>query len=203
MPAQLVEAAAEAARLHDLGKAHPAFQDFLSSAVLTSDPTAPGGGPWAKSAGRGRPRHKRPFFRHELASGLALLANPSFLRESLDPDLVIYLIAAHHGRVRLAIRSQPGEKAEDDSSSARLALGIHDGDQLPAVEVPRGQFPMVTLSLAAMELGDAPDGSPSWTSRMIALRDRPDIGPFRLGFLEALVRLADWRASSGEHPDRP
>ncbi len=30
---------------------------------------------------------------------------------------------------------------------------------------------------------------------MLALRDGPDLGPFRLAYLEALVRIADWRAS--------
>ena len=35
----------------------------------------------------------------------------------------------------------------------------------------------------------------SWTARVTALRDRPDLGPFRLAYLEALVRIADWRAS--------
>jgi hypothetical protein len=31
---------------------------------------------------------------------------------------------------------------------------------------------------------------------MLALRDRADLGPFRLGFLEALIKCADERASS-------
>lgn len=30
----------------------------------------------------------------------------------------------------------------------------------------------------------------------LALRDRADLGPFRLAFCEALVRAADWQASA-------
>ena len=35
-----------------------------------------------------------------------------------------------------------------------------------------------------------------WSERALRLLGRPDLGPFRLGFLEALARLADWRASA-------
>jgi CRISPR-associated endonuclease/helicase Cas3 len=34
------------------------------------------------------------------------------------------------------------------------------------------------------------------TGRAIRLRDRPDLGVFRLAFLEAVVRAADWVASA-------
>jgi len=48
-----------------------------------------------------------------------------------------------------------------------------------------------------MELGlcEAPPfaGLPSWTERVLALRD--SVGPFRLAFLETLLRAADERAS--------
>ncbi|HUY09235.1 MAG TPA: CRISPR-associated endonuclease Cas3'' [Candidatus Dormibacteraeota bacterium] len=203
LPPHLVEAAALAARLHDLGKVHPSFQAFLVRTVRSPDEAPPPGGPWAKSAGSGRAVHERRFFRHELASALALLANPQTLQGIPDSDLVVYLVAAHHGRVRLAIRSQPGEMRPDGDPDRRVALGIWDGEPLPATDIPGGSFPSVSLSLAPMELGDDPDGAQSWTSRMMALRDRPDIGPFRLGFLEALVRLADWRVSSDDHAGHP
>jgi CRISPR-associated endonuclease/helicase Cas3 len=36
----------------------------------------------------------------------------------------------------------------------------------------------------------------SWAGRALALLERDDIGPFRLSYLEAIVRLADWRASA-------
>jgi CRISPR-associated endonuclease/helicase Cas3 len=42
-----------------------------------------------------------------------------------------------------------------------------------------------------MELG----AEDSWTAAAARLRDGPELGPFRLAFLEALLRIADWRAS--------
>jgi CRISPR-associated endonuclease/helicase Cas3 len=52
------------------------------------------------------------------------------------------------------------------------------------------------LDLSVMRLGKSATGAPSWSERMLPLRDRADLGPFRLGYLEATVRMADWRASA-------
>lgn len=189
------EAAAVAGRLHDLGKAHAVFQRSLARLASDADREwVCDGRPWAKSGVDGRLRHDRPHFRHELASALAVLGDGrSLLDGTPEPDLVAYLIAAHHGRVRLAIRSLPDELTED----LRVALGVHDGDLLPRTEVPGGESPSCTLDLSPMDLGSV-NGEPSWTARALALRDRADLGPFRLAFLEAVVRLADWRASAME-----
>jgi CRISPR-associated endonuclease/helicase Cas3 len=46
-----------------------------------------------------------------------------------------------------------------------------------------------------MEMGQDTLGRPSWVERMVSLRDGEDLGPFRLAFLEALIRAADVRAS--------
>ena len=109
-----------------------------------------------------------------------------------EPDLVVYLVAAHHGRIRMGIRSLPGDVGPDGTI---CALGIFDGETLPAVAIPGGEVPMSTLDLGVMALG-APAGQTSWSDRALRLRDRSDIGPFRLAYLEAVVRLADWRASA-------
>ena len=63
---------------------------------------------------------------------------------------------------------------------------------MPAV--PGGEAPGVRLSLASMEMGLSAAGA-SWAERMLRLRDDPEIGPFRLGYLEAILRAADMRAS--------
>lgn len=196
-----LEAAAVAGRLHDLGKVHPCFQDMLrrSSGETESElaEASACGPPWAKSRRTVRARNERRYFRHELASALALLdAGAVALDGVAESDLVVYLVAAHHGRVRLGFRSLPDEHPPPEDQDRAVALGVHDGETLPAADVPGGTVPDSTLDLSVMNLGDGANGQPSWSRRMLALRDRSDLGPFRMGFLEALVRLADWRASA-------
>lgn len=181
----------QAAFWHDLGKAHPVFQGALLAGA-----TAPGAGPWAKRPG-GRPTYSRRHFRHELASALALLALPAELHglEGRALDLASYLVAAHHGKVRLAIRSLPGEGRPPDPER-RFARGVWDDDVVDSVPLDGTSVPSVTLDLSVMEVGRGPDGRRSWAERALRLRD--ELGPFRLGFLEALLRVADWKASAEE-----
>lgn len=195
----ILEAAAVAGRLHDIGKAHPSFQEMLRASTADEAERArlESGGPWAKSASRRGPRCRRWHLRHELVSALMLLAEPGVElldRYGVDADLVRYLVAAHHGRVRLSIRSMPGER-NGNNPEGRVALGVWEGDEIAAVQLPAGELAATRLSLATSELGES-DGVGSWTARVTALRDREDLGPFRLAFCEALVRLADWRVSA-------
>ena len=60
------DAIIRAARWHDLGKAHEVFQDTMQRGLGTHE--APKGALLAKTVKRCR--HKRPYFRHELASAL-------------------------------------------------------------------------------------------------------------------------------------
>lgn len=188
----LTASAVAAGRWHDLGKAHDVFQSTLTrTATSGEDPDGPG--PWAKSGGRGKAHHSRRAFRHELASALALLGEAGIvLADDIDRDLAVYLVAAHHGRVRMSIRSFPGE--EPSVAGGRAALGVHDGDLLRGGEYGGVVVPDCTMDLEVMELG-ATKGS--WVEMATALRDRPDLGIFRLAHLEALVRVADWRVSAG------
>jgi CRISPR-associated endonuclease/helicase Cas3 len=266
-----------AARLHDWGKAHPAFQAKLKPEMLADaevqrrlagQPTgkAPSGkspttqqvdearNAWRKD--KLKPRepetedHRRPGFRHELASALAILEalrgcrpdhsmfawpdglNSADFRAGAPPvsnlsehvsdhpliaelaalsddelDLLIYIVAAHHGKVRMSLRSSP----DDDRTSVpdpcpgdkRQARGVRDADLLPACRIPAADLkgtgidtPAVTLSLDLMELGLSPHYGASWRERMQLLLER--LGPFRLGYLEALLRAADCRASAEE-----
>lgn len=191
-----LDAARVAARLHDIGKVHPVFQETMRASAGEVGP--PGDGPWAKSGGGRKPSHSRPHFRHELVTALLLLDGGAHLLDEVDEsarDLAIYLAAAHHGKVRLAVRSLPDEKRPDDPD-ARFALGVWEGDATPAADVPGGHIAAATLRLDTLALGLSPDGRRSWVATALALRDDPQLGPFRLGFLEAVVRLADWRASA-------
>jgi len=176
-----------AAHWHDLGKAHPYFQELLLTGLSEDDPRREDG-PWAKSAHYERQEEvSRPHFRHELASALVMVQHEA-------PDLAAYLVACHHGKVRASIRSLPGEHPPE--KGGRFARGVWEGDVLPAVTLPDGTaVPETTLSLKVMELGTSADG-PSWLERSLRLLD--EHGPFRLAFLEALLRVADWRASAKE-----
>ncbi len=172
----------EIARWHDAGKVHPVFQAMLTNALPASDPRR-SSGPWAKSDGKFRATGPRRGFRHELASALMWMAEDK-------SDLGAYLVAAHHGKVRTSLRARPGERPPVDKPGARLAHGVQDDDELPAVELGAGVLvPAQRLSLATMDLGN----DRSWADRTQLLID--EHGPFRLAYLEALVRVADWRAS--------
>ena len=115
-------------------------------------------------------------------------------------DLLVYLVAAHHGKVRMSIRSS----ADDEScpQDKRQARGVRDGERLPACQIPSAQMqsalvaPKITLTLDPMELGLSQRYGASWRERMQFLLER--LGPFRLAYLEGLLRAADCRASDEE-----
>jgi CRISPR-associated endonuclease/helicase Cas3 len=194
-----------AAQWHDVGKAHQVFQGLMTRRG------APSGAQqvWAKSGSALRTdRFLRKHFRHELASALAWLqAGPP---NTPERDLIAYLIAAHHGKVRLSIRSLPTESAPDlpptpDGTQRLFARGIwhqhkddsEQHDVLPPVMLNGITTPKILIDLSVMQMGEGPLGS-SWLARMLALRDRADLGPFRLAYLETLLRAADMRASAAE-----
>ena len=175
----------KAARWHDIGKAHAVFQQMLP-VPLPGDDLGGCQPPWAKSAHKGG-IYPRRHFRHELASALALLQHK-------ESDLAAYLAAAHHGKVRLSIRSLPGEKIPNEGR--RFARGVWEGDELPAVDLgDKIQSQALVLTLAYMEMGESSYGA-SWLERTLKLRDQ--YGPFQLAWMETLVRVADWRASKKE-----
>ncbi len=182
-----------AARWHDLGKAHQVFQDTMRRG-LDGHPI-PEDTLLAKTVSRNL-RHGRAYFRHELASALAFLAHDEWSR---DADLSAYLIAAHHGKVRMNLRALPRESSPKDAERAgsRFARGVWENDELPALDLGGGQrWPGGRLTLAIMELGRDEATKESWTERTRELLSR--FGPFRLAWLETLLRVADWRASRKE-----
>jgi CRISPR-associated endonuclease/helicase Cas3 len=186
------EAAVCAVRHHDLGKAHWVFQDSLVRAA--GEKPVPAGGPYAKSGGSGRLRHARAFFRHELVSGLIMLAPGSGLLDAVrEADLAVYLAVAHHGKVRLGVRSQDAEARV----GASMLLGVADGEKVGPIPVSGGRvIEQVEMDLSIFRLGGNAQGL-SWVRRVSRLLEREDLGPFRLALLEALVRAADRRASAG------
>lgn len=94
-----------AARWHDLGKADPRFQAllrggrrFVAPSLLAKSGSLPQGrAAWERATrDAGLPRG----FRHELLSVRLLRSRDDLLGTATDPDLVLHLIAAHHGRCR-------------------------------------------------------------------------------------------------------
>jgi CRISPR-associated endonuclease/helicase Cas3 len=166
-----------AARLHDWGKAHPVMQKTLHEGQE---------GPYAVLLAKSRKmgKHGRKYFRHELASALAMLA-------AGEPDLAAYLVATHHGKIRVVVRSMPGERVGE-----RVRIrGIEEGDRLLPCELGDGiERPDTELTLTRSRLGFSADGAASWTERVLRLRD--DLGPFRLAYLEMVLRSADEAASA-------
>jgi CRISPR-associated endonuclease/helicase Cas3 len=195
----LADALITAGRWHDAGKSHSVWQ--AAAKKLGTDPPSE---LVAKSqALRGRIIYEgRPGFRHELASALLALRH----RQS---DLVCFLIACHHGKVRLSLRALPTEAAPfaaDGREDPEIlhARGIWEGDSLPEVHLGSGLvIPPTKLTLKYMQLGDDDETGPSWSARVLTLRDDPNLGPFRLGFLEALIQCADERASRQAQETKP
>ena len=185
-------AVVRAARWHDLGKAHDVFQDTmhrgLNGQFVAPDELL------AKTHNK-HVRHSRAYFRHELVSALAFLTQQ---RWSRDADLIAYLIAAHHGKVRLNLRALPRETAPSNSrSGARFARGVWEGDELPALDLEGNErWGGGSLTLSIMELGWDDVSFESWAERTHELLAQ--LGPFRLSLLETLLRVADWRASRKE-----
>ena len=209
------------ARWHDAGKAHPEFQAMLTNGNDAKQQQDL----WAKSDGQ-KTNYRYPAdrrgFRHELVSALLILQRD-------EEFLVAYLAASHHGKVRMTIQPRPTEQAPSDraieqstpednkpnrppelkagvAGPQRFALGVHEGDAIPEIDLGDGlEIGAMRVSLACMELGGTlkvqmMDGvvelkaDRSWTDRSVELLEK--YGPFKLAFLEALIRVADWEASA-------
>lgn len=179
-------AVATAALWHDAGKAHPVFQETMRRAN-----TGIGDGSefWAK--GVRRAMHTRRGFRHELPGALAYLH-----AHEGEPvaDVIAYLIAAHHGKLRVSAQQFPYEA----SCEPFQLLGNREGETLPDVDLGGSVIaPTITLGLESFKVATT-NGGRTWIDRTTSLRDDPSLGPFRLAYMELLVRLSDWRASEEE-----
>ena len=79
-----------------------------------------------------------------------------------------YLIAAHHGKIRMSIRSLDQENRPTDPNRL-FARGVWDGDSLAQAKGILEED--VQLNLSIMQMGEG-----SWLERMTGLRDNPCIG---------------------------
>ncbi len=184
LPADLQRSVICAARWHDVGKAlereangetRRPFQDMLVKAGRPENDHPKPNIFYAKSNGRSGPP---AGFRHELASLLA------FLQTHQADDLAAFLILAHHGKVRL----MPEAWDEDDPQDL---CGVRTGDRVPPLVLPCGGSEPLVLDTEVLLPSR---NGPGWQGRVHGLLQQ--YGPFFLAYLEGLVRVADWRASS-------
>lgn len=176
IPAELQSLLIRSAQWHDLGKAHPIFQQTIRQQGCPDTHEV-----WAKSGSRYSGRHSRTGFRHELVSALVALQHG-------EPDLLVYLVACHHGKVRVSIDPLPWEERLPNTRSTR---GVVEGDLVPAIDLG---FDALTNECV---LGIPPAyGENSWSEIVELARNESGLGDFRLAFLETLVRNADEIASN-------
>lgn len=112
-------------------------------------------------------------------------------------DLVAYLIASHHGKVRMSLAPTKADcehRGENPLNDVPLIRGVQHGDEIPSVNLDanREPLPKLALSLNPARLGFSQDTGVSWVERTQGLYDR--YGP-SLAWLETLLRAADIRAS--------
>lgn len=169
-----------AAFLHDAGKADRRFQNLLSG----GDPwNSPDGEALAKS-GKSSPKSARERaglpkgWRHEALSVRMAQAHPRFA-DARDPALVLWLIGTHHGFGRPFFNFvDPHEPGHDD------CVGCLTVERWRPAPCPGPQS--LAFHVAGVD----------WAAAYERLKRR--YGVWRLAHLEAILRLADHRASESE-----
>ncbi len=107
LPADLRRAVILAARFHDSGKNRAGWQKSIGNPTPST--------PLAKAGRDLRPRSTGENYRHEFGSLLDVAADSEFAALSEDEkDIVLHLIAAHHGRARPHF---PVEEATDPDAA--------------------------------------------------------------------------------------
>ena len=183
------------AKYHDIGKMHNVFQETLREGITDKDIDK--NQIWAKS--QKMSKHSIPGFRHEVVSALVYLKQPDIIQDKKLQNLVAYLIVSHHGKVRLSLRDVIKKKY--DTEDRKYLLGINvNGDTIPEFSSSVVSVKETKIDVSLAKIGQNNTSKPSWVERVLSLRD--EYGPFRLGYLESLIRAADTLASQKEGKNR-
>jgi CRISPR-associated endonuclease/helicase Cas3 len=177
LPDEVAESVALAAGFHDLGKADPRFQTMLHGGDRAAAEAGIAlGEPLAKSGmdPNDRDRRRRAFrasglprgYRHEGGSAQAVAAVLDG-RDGIDAELVVHLVAAHHGNAR------PLLPAVED-----LGKGLGDGKRF---SVKVGVTEVCVEPTRSVDLAHP--------ARFRRLSER--YGHWGLALLETIVRMAD------------
>jgi CRISPR-associated endonuclease/helicase Cas3 len=137
-----------------------------------------------------------------LVEATPILLEQAVLELTADEfDLLAYLVASHHGKVRVSLHASPSDQEATLTSGEICIRGVRGGDMLPSLLVgsPAEPLPPSPLDLAPASIGLSARTGRSWTDRVLGLIARH--GAFQLGYLEALLRAADQRASRITTPD--
>ena len=180
LPPEITDALYQSGLWHDLGKLDPRFQALLhgcSPWLVPSKQLAKSGGYRPLSTAKLlRKRAELPDgFRHELLSTLIVAASQA-TSDHPERELLLHLIASHHGRCRA------------------MAPVIHDAEALAfdaVVEEEAVHYPGDPAPLAHIASGV--------TSRFWSLNRR--FGWWGLPYLESLLRLADQCESANPSPE--
>lgn len=178
LPEKLQEDLRLAGQLHDLGKVDPRFQlrlvggDSVRRAGL-DEPLAKSLPDTPKAEGYSNSKDLYPKgMRHEMASLALIDSNPGVLETAHDPDLVLHLVATHHGHAR------PIPKIIEDPNPQKLKYTHNDHVLETESDLEN--------TLIAIEAAD----------RFWRLTEK--YGHHGLAWLEAILRLADHRQSERE-----
>lgn len=188
LPMKTITSLRIAGRLHDLGKADPRFQALLHGGNQARADLAPT--LFAKSDGLARDRGNRASrlsqlpagFRHEQLSLTIAQLRPELIPADVDVELVLHLIAMHHGWCR------PLARIVSDPEPRDLALArLRSGDSRSEIHLRAGE-------LAGCVPPHCVDSQV--TERFWQLVRR--FGWWGLAWIETIFVLADHRTSEEE-----